>query len=187
MNLETKLGMSTGGLLVAMVLSAGTVSLRMAESNRLSEQVMSGRLPLILGIRDVTQHLTQSTRELGPTLLANFPASRRPEARAAQERELQASEDALKNLAVAVERLNLGADRARLEEVKVTLADLVSAEQRTIPLAASGRPEDIEAATHLLQKILPAVSNRAVCFTISIALPIATLVPANCSMVRSFS
>lgn len=34
---------------------------------------------------------------------------------------------------------------------------------------------------------LVAVSKRAVCFTASMALPIATLVPANCSMVRSFS
>ena len=67
MKLESKLGLSTGVLIVAMFLSALTAHVRIEEANHLSDVINTNRIPLIMGSRDVGSHLIGTITGLNRT------------------------------------------------------------------------------------------------------------------------
>lgn len=54
MKLESKLGLSTGFLIIAMLLSAYTAHMRIQEANHLSDVVTTNRLPIIMASREAS-------------------------------------------------------------------------------------------------------------------------------------
>ena len=131
MKLESKLGLSTGFLVAAMLLSAYTAHVRIAEANHLSDVITTNRLPLIMGSRDLRSHFTDTIRALesymlfgiDPTSSASLPrthaanSSNRPRCSLAKLRQDSAHFD-------------LGSDAARLTSLESGLAALKPLEEK---------------------------------------------------------
>jgi len=69
MKLEWKLGLSTGTLMIAMLLSAFAVQYRMAAANRLSYSIILRRVPLLLEVHEVRSQVFGGIRALEETIL----------------------------------------------------------------------------------------------------------------------
>ena len=81
MKLETKLGLSTGILVSAMLLSSMTAHRRISEANRVSQLVATRQVPLILLMREVAMNLAESTQTLESYMLFGVDAARSSEFR----------------------------------------------------------------------------------------------------------
>ena len=69
MKLESKLGISTGVLILAMLVSALFAHIRIQEANRLADLIFNGRVPIISLTRDVRVPPMMSVRSLETYLL----------------------------------------------------------------------------------------------------------------------
>ena len=69
MKLESKLGISTGVLILAMLVSALVAHIRIQEANRLSDLIFNERVPIISITRDVRFAPLMSVRSLETYLL----------------------------------------------------------------------------------------------------------------------
>ena len=69
MKLESKLGISTGVLILAMLASALVAHIRVQEANRLANSVADGRIPIICRAREVRSAMMTSVRSLETYML----------------------------------------------------------------------------------------------------------------------
>jgi methyl-accepting chemotaxis protein len=69
MKLESKLSLSTGFLIAAMLLSAYTANTRINEANRLSTRIVTERIPAVMDLRDTRNHISSSIRALESYML----------------------------------------------------------------------------------------------------------------------
>jgi methyl-accepting chemotaxis protein len=69
MKLESKLSLSTGFLIAAMLLSAYTAHTRINEANRLSTRIVTERIPAVMDLRDTRNHISSSIRALESYML----------------------------------------------------------------------------------------------------------------------
>ncbi len=69
MKLESKLGISTGVLILAMLASALVAHIRVQEANRLANSVADGRIPIICRAREVRAAMMTSVRSLETYML----------------------------------------------------------------------------------------------------------------------
>ena len=156
MRLETKLGFSTGVLISAMILSALTAHLRIADALRISSKVTDSRLPAMLEIRDVRQHVTRSLLALQSYMLFGTNPASSAAFRAERVSQADAAEQSLRVLEQSRGWVEEPGDEARLEELRADVDKLRTAEEHVEALNETRTPENLAAAYTLVEsEILP--------------------------------
>ena len=159
MRLETKLGLSTGVLMTAMLLSSLTAHLRTREANLLSTRVVGQRMPLIQQIRDVRMATATSVQALESYML--FGVNEQSAATFATQRrhEIARAEKAQSHLEEFTRGVDLGADGPRVQQVHDDLLRLKTLEQQAEDWNASRNPDLVAKAYMLLQGEVLALEN----------------------------
>jgi methyl-accepting chemotaxis protein len=156
MKLETKLGLGTGGLILAMFLSAFTAHLRIQDATVLSNRIMMDRMPLILNVRDVRSHITGSLRALESDILFGMHEGSSSTYRAQRAEQMAQADRALTAIVAAEGNLDLKQDKERLARVAEALAQLHTLQDHVLRLSEANSAESTAEAYVLLQKeILP--------------------------------
>ncbi len=156
MKLETKLGLSTGGLILAMFLSAFTAHLRIQDANMLSDRIMADRMPLILNVRDVRSHITGSLRAIESDMLFGMHDGSSTTYRSQRAEQMAAADRSLAAIVAAESSLDLKQDKRRLEQVAEGLTQIRTLQERVLRLSESNSAENTAQAYVILQKeILP--------------------------------
>ena len=154
MRLETKLSLSTGSMILAMLLSAFTAHLRTQNANQLSNRVIVDRMPLLLHVRDVRAQMAGSIRALESEMLFE---SRGTEAYGAvRVEQMRQAEQSLAAALARRDRLGLREDEDQLGRVSAELAQLKEVEQRAERLT---RADDRMQASLLLEKDIQALDD----------------------------
>ena len=156
MKLETKLGLSTGGLILAMFFSAFTAHMRVQNASVLSNRIMVDRMPLILIVRDVRSDITGSVRALESDILFGMHEGSSSTFRAQRAERMAAAERSLSAIVAAEGPLDLKQDKERLQRVAEDVAQLRNLEERVVQLSDANSAQSTAEAYMLLQKeILP--------------------------------
>ena len=156
MKLESKLGISTGVLILAMLASALVAHIRIQEANRLSATLMDERLPLIRLTRDVRFAPMTAVRSLESDLLLGTD----PESAARFHKErlvhLANSDTAAAQIRVLAQHYNLDDETAPIREYEAKLANLSAMEEEAERLNELHTPQATHQALALLHdQILP--------------------------------
>jgi methyl-accepting chemotaxis protein len=156
MKLESKLGLSTGVLILAMFVSALVAHIRIQEANRLAATLIDERLPLIRLTRDVRFAPLMAVRSLESDLLLGVdPVS---SARFRQERRVYNanSNSSATQLRALAQSYNLDDETAPLREYETRLATLSAIEDEVERLNELHTPQATHQALALLHdQILP--------------------------------
>ena len=157
MKLESKLGLSTGFLVAAMLLSAYTAHRRMEEANRLSDVVTTNRLPLIMGSRDLRSHFTDTIRALESYMLFGIDPNSSASFRNSRREQFSQAEASLAKLRQNSAHFDLGPDATRIcAALESGLAALKPLEERVELLNESKTSQGTAQAYDTLQnQILP--------------------------------
>ncbi len=156
MKLESKLGLSTGVLVAAMFLSAYTAHIRIAEANHLSDVIITNRLPLITGSRDVRSHFTDTIRALESYMLFGIDPASSAAYRKARADQFEQAEGSIAKLRADSAHFDLGADAARLTALESGLASLKPLEEKVETLNETKTSQGTAQAYDTLQnQILP--------------------------------
>ncbi len=162
MKLESKLGLSTGGLILAMFLSAFTAHLRIQDANRLSQRLMTDRTPLILNVRDVRLHIFGSIRALEADMLFGMHDGASATYKAQYTAQIAHADQSMAAIVAAEERLDLKQDKERLQHIGEDLAQLKALQDRVLQLNDSKNPEDQAQAYVLVQKDILSLTDSTV-------------------------
>ncbi len=156
MKLESKLGLSTGFLIIAMFLSAYTAHVRIEEANHLSDVVTTSRLPIIMGSRDVDSHLTRTISSLESYMLFGLDPATSASFREARKQQFAMAEAAVAKLSQDSTHFDLGADSSRLAMLESGLAKLKPLEEKVEALNETKTSQGTAQAYDTLQnQILP--------------------------------
>ena len=156
MKLESKLGLSTGFLICAMLLSAYTAHIRIAEANHLSDVITTNRLPLIMGSRDLRSHFTDTIRALESYMLFGIDPGSSAAYRNSRREQFEQAELSLAKLRQDSAHFDLGYDATRLTELEAGLATLKPLEEKVEALNESKTSQGTAQAYDTLQnQILP--------------------------------
>jgi methyl-accepting chemotaxis protein len=158
MKLESKLGISTGALILAMFVSALVAHVRIQEANRLSDVLTHERVPIISLARDVRLAPLMSVRSQESYLLfgADDPAA---SARFRKERRdrLATGDVAHAKLMNLIQQLGPGPEAGEIEQFETLLAQFRAMEEEAERLNELHTPAGASQARDLLrQHILPA-------------------------------
>jgi len=154
--LESKLGISSGVLILAMFVSAFTADLRIDQANRLSANVANGRIPIICRAREVRSAMMISVRSLQSYMLFGTDPASSQSLRRERAAELAAADQPLAQLLELTNRFDLGPDAPRIQEIQTGLVQLRSLEEDAERLNELHTPEgNAEAMSILRDRILP--------------------------------
>jgi methyl-accepting chemotaxis protein len=156
MKLESKLGLSTGVLIIAMLLSAFTAYVRIEEADHLSDVINTNRIPLIMGSRDIGSHLTSTISGLQSYILFGLDPASSAAFRQSRKEQFDMAEAALAKLHQDSMHFELGADAPRLASIESGLAALKPLEEKVETLNESKTSQGTAQAYDTLQnQILP--------------------------------
>lgn len=160
MKLESKLGLSTGVLIVAMLLSAFTAHVRIEEANHLSDVINNNRIPLIMGSNSVDSHLTNTISGLESYILFGLDPASSAAYRQARQQQFAQAEASLEKLHQDSMHFDLGSDGPRLASIESGLAALKPLEEKVEALNESKTSQGTAQAYDTLQnQILPLERN----------------------------
>jgi methyl-accepting chemotaxis protein len=156
MKLESKLGLATGALILAMLLNAFTATMRIQEANRLATSATTQHIPINATTRDLRIRMVYSIHALESYMLFGIdPASAASFRRARQEYLVQADESMAK-LRQYAEQYNLGYDATRIRELDASIASLKGLEEKVEQLNESKTSQGTAQAYDTFQnQILP--------------------------------
>jgi methyl-accepting chemotaxis protein len=156
MKLEAKLGLSTGVLILAMLLSAYTAHVRIREANRLSNIVVSQRIPVAMDLRDVRVNVGNSIRALESYML--FGVDQQSASTFSNERHdtWNAAELSLNDLLHNAQGLDLGDDRVRVDAIRTDMDNLKVLEAKVELLNSAHTSEGTAQAYELLRNDITA-------------------------------
>lgn len=156
MKLESKLGLSTGVLIIAMLLSAFTAYVRIEEADHLSDVINTNRIPLIMGSRDIGSHLTSTISGLQSYILFGLDPASSVAFRQSRKEQFDLAEAALVKLHQDSMHFELGADAPRLASIESGLAALKPLEEKVETLNETRTSQGTAQAYDTLQnQILP--------------------------------
>ncbi len=159
MKLESKLGISTGGLILAMFLSAFTAHLRIQDATALSNRIVSDRMPLILHVRDVHSHLVMSIRALESDMLFGMHDGSGSTYRAQRADQVAAADRSMAKIVATEGELDLSQEKDRIDRIAAGLSQLKALQERVLILSESNTPENTALAYNLLQKDILSLSD----------------------------
>jgi len=152
MRLETKLGLSTGGLIFAMFFIALAANLRLQESMRLSKKNTTLRMPIIYEIREFGSFQGKSVRALESYLLL----TRKMDYGAERAQQIAGAEQALARVEEMAKTLDIPTDSESMKPLEVGLRQLKEDEEQTARQAEIKSPEGVREAARLFEeKVLP--------------------------------
>jgi methyl-accepting chemotaxis protein len=159
MKLESKLGLSTGFLIAAMLLSAYTAHLRIEEANRLSTMIVTKRLTAVMDLLDVRIHVSGSIRALESYML--FGTDQGTASTFSNERydTWNAAELSMAELQRNAQTFDFGDDRERIETISKDMADFKLLEVKVEQLNGSHTPEGTAQAYDLLRNQMMALNS----------------------------
>ena len=152
MKLEMKLGLSTGAMITAMMLSAFTAHLRIHAANELSDSIASRRLPVIMAARDVRMHVNKSVQTLESLLLFGVDAASARRYRDESRSEIAAAGVALQQLDETMQHTDAGPDGVReMRELHLDFERLEAERNEAERLIGTHAPNDTAQAYTMLQ------------------------------------
>ena len=156
MKLESKLGISSGTLILAMFLSALIADLRIQEANKLSASVTHGRVPVIAGARDIRTAMVLSVRALESYMLFGVDAASSSAFRQERQDALAAADAPVAQLIEHSQHFDLGRDAERIQETQAGLARMRDIEEKIEHLNELHTPEGSSQAYDMLRnQLLP--------------------------------
>ena len=159
MKLESKLGLNTGIIIFAMLLSALIAGLRIEKANRISNRVVENRMPIMLQTRDVRAHVSRSIRALESYILFGVNEASSTGYREERAEEMLQAEQGVTSLEQAGTKFDLGPDAARLQLIRERLPQLKAVQERVEELNESRNPEKVAQAYILVQNDIAALDN----------------------------
>jgi methyl-accepting chemotaxis protein len=157
MKLESKLGISTGVLILAMFVSALVAHLRIQEANRLSDVIFNERVPIISLTRDVRFAPLMSVRSLETYLLLGADDPKATAHFRKERRDKLASGDVSHaNLMKLIQKLGPGPEAGQIQQFETLLAQFRAMEEEAERLNELHTPAgNSQAHALLIQQILP--------------------------------
>jgi methyl-accepting chemotaxis protein len=156
MKLESKLGLATGALIFAMLLSAFTATMRIQQANRLASSATTQHIPINAVTRDLRMRLVYSIHALESYMLFGIdPASSTAYRRARQEY-LAQSDESIAKLRQYAQQSDLGYDATRIRQLDADMASLKALEEKVEQLNESKTSQGTAQAYDTFQnQILP--------------------------------
>jgi methyl-accepting chemotaxis protein len=157
MKLEQKLGLATGALIFAMLLSAFTATMRIQEANRLAASATTQHIPINTATRDLRLQMIYSIHALESYMLFGIdPTSSATFRHARQQYLSQADESMTKLQRYADTNHNLGYDTTRIHELASGLTSLKGFEEKVEQLNESKTSQGTAQAYDIFQnQVLP--------------------------------
>jgi methyl-accepting chemotaxis protein len=159
MKLESKLGLSTGFLITAMLTSAYTAHVHIQEANRLSTTIVTKRVPAVMDLRDIRIHVSGSIRSLESYIL--FGVDRQSAAAFSNERydTWNTAELSMAELLRSAQTFDLGDDRPRIEAISTDMNSLRLLETKVEQLQSLHTAEGTAQAYDLLRNQIMTLDN----------------------------
>jgi methyl-accepting chemotaxis protein len=151
MKLESKLSLSTGFLIAAMLLSAYTAHTRITEANRLSTMIVTKRIPAVMDLRETRNYVNTSIRALESYML--FGVDQASAASFINERNnsWNSAQFSMADLISNTRTFDFGDDRSRIEAVKADMDNLKLLEAKVEELNNTHTAAGTAQAYELLQ------------------------------------
>jgi methyl-accepting chemotaxis protein len=151
MKLESKLSLSTGFLIAAMLLSAYTAHTRINEANRLSTMIVTKRIPAVMDLRETRNYVSTSIRALESYML--FGVDQASAASFINERNdsWNSAQLTMANLISNTQTFDFGDDRSRIDAVKADMDNLKLLEAKVEELNNTHTAAGTAQAYELLQ------------------------------------
>jgi methyl-accepting chemotaxis protein len=160
MKLESKLGISTGVLILAMFVSASIAHIRIREADQLSATITNERLPAIARARDVRYHMMASVRALESYMLFGTDPASSAAFRLTRKTSLDHATEPFALLIEQSHRFDLGPDTVRIQNMQAGLAQFESLEEEVERLNELHTAEGSSQAYDLLKnRLLPMDSD----------------------------
>jgi len=150
MKLESKLGISTGVLVLAMLISASAAHVSVQEANLLADTVADVRIPLICRAREVRAAMMTSVQSLETYLLLGVDPASAQHLSQIRVDNLNAADKPLAQLLELSRHFDLGMDAQRIHMIQPGLVQLHSAEDDVVRLNELHTPEGTRQARELL-------------------------------------
>jgi methyl-accepting chemotaxis protein len=128
MKLESKLGISTGVLILAMLVSASIAHMRIREAGQLSATITNERLPAIAHARDVRYHMMASIRALESYMLFGINPASSTQFRQMRKEELAKANEPFAQLVEQSRHFDLGSSLRDMHEMQDDMAQFNAAE-----------------------------------------------------------
>jgi methyl-accepting chemotaxis protein len=159
MKLESKLGLSAGSLIAAMLLSAYTAHVHIEEANCLSTTIVTKRIPVVMDLRDIRVHVSNSIRSLESYIL--FGVDQQSAATFSNDRydTWNTAELTMAELLRNVQNFDLGDDRARIDAINTDMNSLKLLEAKVEGLQSLHTAEATAQAHDLLRNQIMALDN----------------------------
>ena len=156
MKLESKLGLATGALILAMLLSAFTATMRIQEANRLASSATTQHMPINAATRDLRMQLVYSIHALESYMLFGIDPASAASYRRARQEYLSQADQSIAKLRQYTEQGNLGYDTTRIHEIDANLTSLKGLEEKVEQLNESKTSQGTAQAYDTFQnQILP--------------------------------
>lgn len=155
MKLEVKLGLSTGTLMIAMLLSALAIQYRLIKANQITHTLTADRIPIILAVNQLRSESGQSVRAIQEYML--FPSQ---VSRALCVKRLSAAARQMVLESSRVDEIGLSGDPATKNLLRQRVAKLQSLEVQVSGLEQEETPSSIASAKTLLEdQLVPAATD----------------------------
>jgi len=156
MKLESKLGLATGALILAMLLSAFTATMRIQEANHLASSATTQHIPINATTRDLRMQLVYSIHALESYMLFGIDPASAASFRRARQEYLTQADQSMQKLRQYADSFNLGYDATRIHEVEAGFTSLKAIEDKVEQLNESKTSQGTAQAYDTFQnQILP--------------------------------
>jgi methyl-accepting chemotaxis protein len=156
MKLESKLGFATGALILAMLLSAFTATMRIQQANRLATSATSQHIPINSTTRDLRMQMLYSIHALESYMLFGIDPATAASYRRARQEYLSQSDQSVARLREYAQKSDLGYDATRIRQIDTDMASLKSLEEKVEQLNESKTTQGTAQAYDTFQnQILP--------------------------------
>ncbi|WP_263365686.1 methyl-accepting chemotaxis protein [Edaphobacter bradus] len=137
MKLESKLGLTTGAVILAMLLSAFTATMRIQEANRLASSATTQHVPINAVTRDLRIQLLYSIHALESYMLFGIDPASASAYRTAREQYINQADASMAKLRQYASQYNLGYDTTRINQLDQELITLKGLEDKVVQLNES--------------------------------------------------
>ena len=156
MKLESKLGLSTGILVAAMLLSAYTATIRIQEANQLASTATTQHIPINQTVRDLRVQILYSIHALESYMLFGIDPAASASFRHTRQQNLAQADASMTKLKEYASLYGLGYDATRINELDASLSNLKALEDKVEQLNESKSAQGTAQAYETFQnQILP--------------------------------
>jgi methyl-accepting chemotaxis protein len=151
MKLESKLSLSTGFLIAAMLLSAYTAHTRINEANRLSTMIVTKRIPAVMDLRETRNYVSTSIRALESYMLFGVDQASASSFINERNASWNSAQLSMADLMSNTQTFDFGDDRSRIDAVKADMDNLKLLEAKVEELNNTHTAAGTAQAYELLQ------------------------------------